>query len=363
MNLARSREDFQRAAPLDRKGGPPPFTRDPLRSIVRAAVASGHARIDKSMKAWEHAEKQWPFDADAQLILRAATVPLDMTNTSALVQVALAVFPLLAPFSAAAQLFNHTLKLTLTREAGGYVIPNIAPVGVKFVAPGAPKPVLQGSSTAQRIDPHKVAGIAVASSELYSQASVETVIQQLLAESAGPLLDAVVFSNSAGDASHPPGLLYNVTPITPSTGGAGTSKTEAATEDLIALGAGIGPVSGAGPIALIMNVAQYISLAYRTYRQAEDVILIPSGTVPPGTAIAVACNAVVAAMGAPEFEASTSASLHMSDTPAAIGSGGSLAVPVSSMFQTASVATKMELPVSWALRSPLGVSWIQNAIW
>jgi hypothetical protein len=363
MNLARSREDFQRAAPLDRKGAPQPFTHDAVRSIVRAAVATGHARIDKSMKAWEHAEKQWPFDTHAQLILRAATVPLDMTNTSALVQVALAVFPMLAPFSAAAQLFDRSLKVTLTREAGGYVIPNIAPVGVKFVAPGAPKPVLQGVSTGQRVDPHKVAGIAVASSELYSQASVETVIQQLLAESAGPLLDAVVFSNSAGDLSHPPGLLYNVTPITPSTGGAGASTSEAAIEDLIALGAAIGPVSGAGQIALIMNVAQHIALAYRTYRQELNVIPIPSSTIPAGTVVAVACNAVVAAMGAPEFEASTSASLHMSDTPTAIGSGGSLAVPVSSMFQTASVATKMELPVSWALRSPQGVSWVQNTIW
>lgn len=331
------------------------LVQDPQRSIARAAVAHGLARMDRSKSAEQHAKERWPFDEDAHLITRAATVPLDMTNTAALVQVALATLPMLQPFSAAAQLFERGLTVALTRESGAFTVPNLGLVQVAFVADGKPKPVVQGASTGARIDPHKIAGITVVSSELFAQPSIEPVMQRMLSESTGPALDAVVFSNQAGSAAHPPGLLNGIAGLTP-TAAAG-NKTDIFLSDLQALVAAIGPVAGASPVVFIMNPAQAISMQYRSFLNVTPIMLT-SSYVAMGTIIAVAVNAVVSAMGVPTFETNTQATLSMNDTATAWPGG-----PVASMFQTASVAIKMILDVSWALRSTQGVAWMAGVNW
>jgi hypothetical protein len=340
----------------DPKTGAQFYARDPQRSICRAAVAAARSRMDKSMTAAQHAAKEWPFDTDAQMILRAATAPLDTSNTSGLVHVALAVLPMLHPFSAAARLFEIALSVTLDQNTGTVTVPGANLVPVTFVGEGKPKPVVQGVTSGAPITPSKIAGIVPVSSELFACAGVETFMQTMLGESAGPVLDSIVFSNAAATADHPAGLLNGIAPLTPSTGGGGANKTDATMEDLVSLGAAIAPVSGASKIVLVMNVAQYISMAYRTYREAEDVIALPAA-IPAGTVIAIAANAVASAMGVPEFETSTQATLVMD--PATTWPSG----PVSSMFQTASIAIKMILNVSWARRSNQGVAWMQNTIW
>ena len=329
------------------------FLRNPARSIARAAIASVLARLDRDQSAEMHAAKNWQFDPDVPLILRASTTPHDMSNAAALVQVAAAVLPMLTPYSAAAALFANSLSLTLTRDAGGFTVPGFGVGNVAFVAEGAAKPVVQGVSSGGRIDPHKIAGIAVVSSELFAQPSIETIMQTFLAESAGPALDLAAFSTAGATPDHPAGLLNGLTPVTT---GADMNA------DLVALGSAIAPVAGAGKIALVMNVAQYIAFAFRTYRELDNVIAIPSGTVPAGTVIAIATNAIVSAMGVPEFETNTQATLHMSNTPLPIVGPG-VAMPVSSMFQTASVAIKMVMPASWAMRSPQGVAYMTGVTW
>jgi hypothetical protein len=348
-----------------RTAPPPGFTRDPARSIGRAAAAHGRSRIDKSLSPVEHLLREWPWDSDAQLVLRAATAPIDTSNAAALMQIKLAILPMLVPFSAGAQLFDCALSLTLGADTGAFIIPGMTyTTGAGWVADGMPKPVIQGLTSGARIDPRKIAGITVVSSELYAQESIDVVLQTLLAESAGQALDAVLFSNQAGNAAHPPGLLAGIAPLTPSTGGTGTNKTDAFLDDIVVLASAVAPVSGSGKVAIIGNLAQILSAAYRVFRESDKVIALPSSALPPGTVIAVACNAVVGAMGVPEFETSTQATLHMSDAPTAIaGSGTTLASPVSSLFQTASIGTKMHLPASWALRDPRGAAWMQNVTW
>jgi hypothetical protein len=348
--------------PRETRNTPPPgFIRDPARSIARAAVAVGRARIEKALSPVEHAAKEWPWDSDAQLILRAATAPIDSSNAAALVQIKLAILPMLAPFSAGAKLFDCALSLTLGPDVGAFTVPGMTyTTGAGWVAEGMPKPVIQGLTSGGRIDPRKIAGITVVSSELYAQESIDVILQTLLNESAGQALDAVLFSATAATAAQPAGLLNGITALPAATGGA----YDAMLADISTLGSAVGPVSGAGKIALIMNLGQSLSLLTALLPDTPNVVIIASGGVPAKTVIAVACNAVVGAMGLPEFETSTQATLHLSDTATPIaGSGVTLASPVTSLFQTASIGTKMHLPVSWALRDPRGVAWMQTVTW
>lgn len=335
------------------------FRRDPVRSIARAAVARAMAMLDRSQRPDEHASRMWSFDTDAILLTRAATAPNDMTNTAALAEISLAVLPMLAPYSAAAQMFAQGLTVTFGRT-GAFAVPNLGQVGVGFVAEGAPKPVLQSTAASSQLDPHKIAGIAVASIELFSQPSIETIMQNLLAESAGPALDAAVFSTAAATSARPAGLLNGIAAITATAGGG----LEAMVTDIKSLGTAIAPIAGGSKIALIMNPTQAIIFAMRSYREPANAIVL-AGNVAAGTVIAVVLNAVVGAVGTPAFDASTQATLHMDTVPLAlVPSGGAVASsPMSSMFQSANVAVKMVLDASWVRRSASGVAWIQNATW
>jgi hypothetical protein len=328
---------------------------DPMRSVARAALACARYSFDKSMRPEEYARKTWEWDTTAHLLTRAAAPPQDMTSAAALIEVAVAMLPALAPFSAAAQLFDRALKLTLDRNAGAFSVPGVAPLGVKFVADGMPKPVVQGTATAARLDPHKIAGIVPITAELFAQASVETAMQRLLAESTGPVLDSVVFSNSAASAAAPAGLLNGIAPIAATA--AGGPAIDVLLGDLTNLGVAVGPVAGATDVVFIVNIAQGIALQYATAQDIRPKILV-SGAIPAGTVIAVALNAVVSAMGAPEFATGTVATLAMDDTPGAV-----MTQPTRSLWQSNTVAIKLVLDVTWARRSAQGISWVQNCNW
>lgn len=347
-------EPFRPAEPLVS------FRRDFASAIARAAAAHGLARIDQSHTPAEHAAKMWPHDDAVQLVLRAASPPLDMANATAFAQVTVALLPMLAPYSAAADLFAQALKVTLGRD-GSVVVPNMGPVGVAFVAPGMPKPVLQGASTGSTLNPYKIAGIAVASSELFANPAIEGVLQNLLGESAGPALDAVVFSNQAATAAHPAGILNGIAPLTATAGGGGGNDVLLA--DMKQLATAIAPVLGAGKLALLMHPAQGVALGMRLTRDAPNVVPLISGAIPAGTVIAVAINAIVSSLSPPEFETSSGATLHMDNAPAPIVDGGAMAAPVRSLWQTASIAVKLYYGATWAVRSPQAVAWIQNVNW
>jgi hypothetical protein len=331
------------------------FTRDPARAIARAALTRAICQIDRSMKPEEYAAQRWKFDDDVSLILRAATTPADMTNTAALVQVVAAVLPMLYPQSAAARLFELCPKVTLGPQSGGVTVPGCGVVPVAFVAEGAAKPVVQGAVTAARLDPHKIAGITVASSELFSLPDAETFMRTMLAESAGPVLDAAVFSTAAASAAVPAGLLNGIAGLTPDAGTG--AKSDAMVADLKTLSAAIAPVAGAGPIIFVVNVAQEIAFSYRALRENPGITIL-RGAIAAGTVIAIAGNAVVSAIGVPEFETSTNATLSMNDTATAWPNP-----PVSSMWQTVSIAIKMILNASWGRRATNGVAYMTSVNW
>jgi hypothetical protein len=95
---------------------------------------------------------------------------------------------------------------------------------------------------------------------------------------------------------------------------------------------------------------------------------IPSVNVPAGRLIMIdAADFATAAGDQPEFEASEQAVIHAEDTsPAQISAAGTpntVAAPVISMFQTASIALRMLLDVTWAMRRTGMVQWVDDVDW
>jgi hypothetical protein len=327
---------------------------DPIRTIARAAMAKAIQVSDRSHKPEHIAAQRWPFDHDVQLLLRAATAPRDMVNSAALVAIATAVLPMMESYSAAARLFDSALSVSFGVD-GAINVPSLPVANVAFVRGGGMKPVVQALSAGARLDPHKLAGIAVATEEMLMSSSAETLIRDMLASSSGPALDAVVLSSAAASPDAPAGILHGITPVAAAAAPAG----DALFSDMIALGSAISPVAGAGRTALIMNPAQMFSLMLRTFRAMEpDVLVLPSGAVAPGTIIAVALNGLVSAVDPPEFESGTQATLSMNDASTAWPGG-----PVTNLFQTASAAVKMVTRVSWAVRSPSAVAMVTGTAW
>jgi hypothetical protein len=328
---------------------------DPVKTIVRAALAKALHVKNRSISPEALASQLWPFDTDIQLLLRAAAPPRDMTNAAALVGIGQAILPMLAPYSASARLFAAALSVSLGPE-GAIMIPGLTSANVSFTRGGGAKPVVQSTSSAVRLDPHKMTGIAVATDELLSSSSAETMIQNMLAESAGPALDLVAFSSAAATPDAPAGLLYGITPLTASVS---TDFFDALAADVATVVGAIAPVAGAGNVGFVMHPAQYFSVRLRTFDFMEaGAVILATAALPVGSLVAIALNALVSATSPPQFETGTQTMLSMNDTPTAWPNP-----PVSSMFQTASTAIKMVNKVSWALRSSQAIAVINGVKW
>ena len=70
-----------------------------------------------------------------------------------------------------------------------------------------------------------------------------------------------MFSNTAGDATRPPGLLVGVSALTPS---ANADRNQAAIEDAATLAAAVSTVAANGEIIFICSPKQAVTLRLRT---------------------------------------------------------------------------------------------------
>jgi hypothetical protein len=101
-----------------------------------------------------------------------------------------------------------------------------------------------------------------------------------------------------------------------------------------------------------------VALTVRSPRDLWEVI--PSAALPSGTIVAVVPAALATAVETPRIEA-RSVTAHMAE-PASdiVDLGGVLATPVMSMFQIDSIALRLIMPATWALRSAGAVAWVEN---
>jgi hypothetical protein len=97
------------------------------------------------------------------------------------------------------------------------------------------------------------------------------------------------------------------------------------------------------------------------------VAILESTHATAGRLVALRNPDFATALGdAPEFDISEQATVHMEDTtPLEIvsGTGPTTADPVRSFFQTATIGVRMLMDVSWLMRRPGMVQWINGTSW
>jgi hypothetical protein len=265
----------------------------------------------------------------------------------------------MAPLSAAASLIDASFKLRFDRAAQIYVRSITTAPQMALVAEGEPLPVAMGISTRLILSMRKLAGIVGLSSELYHHSYAEDLIRQILLENSSPAIDSVMFSQAAGSAASPPGLLHGVTPIPAATN---SFRLDNLVEDIGNLVAAVAQFAGTGDVAIVAAPAQWASLKLRTPTMGFPVW--SSAALTAGTVLAIALPTFVSANGdPPTFDLSTVTALTTTDPGEEFASsGGVVGAPAQGAFQADLVALKLNLPVSWGLRAA-GVSWLQNANW
>jgi hypothetical protein len=284
----------------------------------------------------------------------------------------------LTPVSVFPRLAAAGTALTFSANAGAIKIPSrtITPsIGGSFVGEGAPIPVRRLGTTSITLYPHKVGGLSVFSREIamYSNPAIEGIIRQAITDDTSINIDALLLDSNPVSTTRPAGLTNGVTAITASTAKgylAILADIQALTGPFYALNAG-------RRLSMLLNPQQGQQLMFAPgptgvpfgwssqFTGRFDVI--ESTSVPAGSVYMIDAVDFVSVSGAPEFEVSEVATLHMEDTaPANIGVAGTppvVAAPVQSMFQTAQIAIRMLANVTWAMRRPQMVQFMTSVNW
>lgn len=276
-------------------------------------------------------------------------------------------------------------KYTFGPTAGHIKIPTRTTSQVlagAWVAEAAPKPVKRLSFSSITLEPYKLAVISTFSEEMamYSTPAIEGIIRQAMSDDTGIALDTYLIDAVAASAGvRPAGLLNGVTPLTATASGTATEKMIADFKQMLAALTAAG--STGTNIVVLVNPAQALSMNFALTTTGDflfggtdgagarfGVSIIPSATVAAGRVIAVDANEFATATGdTPRFAVSNEATLHEEDTtPLAIGTTGApatVAAPARSLFQTDSIAIRLSLHVSWAMRRTGMVQTIASVGW
>jgi hypothetical protein len=263
--------------------------------------------------------------------------------------------------SAAATLIAHALHIDLSGFAQVVVpgrVVDAASAGA-WVRESEPIPVRMLNFSAVTLMPRKLAVIKIFTREMAESSNIEAVVRQTLGEASGLALDAAMFSNTPADPTRPAGLLNGVTPIAAAPAGPTAMNQDLGNliSALAANGAGLAP-------AIVASPAQ--AFAIKLMAGAHfDVPVLASAALANRTVVALESSSLVTGFDStPEFNVSKAGTLHMDDLPRHIVDGGTAAAPtVRSMFQTDSLALRMLLRASWAMRAPGHAAWIQNVNW
>jgi hypothetical protein len=295
-----------------------------------------------------YVRRNWPDDAQALRIVRAATAPITSTDASALQLSAAGIFRSLAPTSAALQLFDRGFSIDLSGLAS-IRVPSITsglPTSL-FIGEAAPIPALNLIFDASQIGPvKKLSLIASVSEELESATPqlASRIVGRVLSDAVTKGLDAGAFSTFAGDPVTPAGLLAGTTPITAAPAGA-----TAMADDLGALAAA---VAGANidTTDLVYIASPRLATVIRVAASPKfDNLVLPSLAMPDKSIAAFAPAAVISALGAtPAIETTRQALVNFETVPGEIVTGGgAVAAPSYSIFQMGLIAIKVRADVAW----------------
>jgi HK97 family phage major capsid protein/HK97 family phage prohead protease len=261
---------------------------------------------------------------------------------------------------------NGTVNIP-RRTAGG--------AGGSFVGEGQPIRVGRITTASTPMTPKKMGVIVPFTKELAKRSTpaIEAVVRQAILEDTAATLDPIILDATAADTVRPAGLLNGVAAVGVGYGG---GDYQAVKEDFKALLAPFIAANAADNITVVMNSAQGLSLAMMDGPSGnpdwfdgirERVNIVESTHATAGRLIALRNSDFATALGdAPEFDISEQATIHMEDTtPLEIvsGTGPTTADPVRSLWQTASIGVRMLMDVSWLMRRPGMVQWVNGTSW
>jgi hypothetical protein len=332
-----------------------------MTSLVRACVAQASRVFERDSKgrmpdaADVLARRGWR-DELAAMLVRGATAPATTTTAGwaqELTRVSLALLDALIPMSAAAQVLSEGWNLSFD-NASSVLVPGISGGSAGWVQEGQPIAVVRFLTDGPTLTPHKLASTSALTLEMLTGSSAEQIVRQALIDSTSAALDAALFSSAAGSAVQPAGLLAGAVSVSAS---ASADALGAMATDCGALASAVAAFGGNGGLMFIANPAQ--AMRYLMLSEAP-VPMAMSAAVPAGTVICIATNALASIVEQPSIDAATSTVLHMDDSsPQPVGS----ASPSRSMYQTASAALRIVLPVTWCIRNPLAVSYTASVKW
>ena len=177
--------------------------------------------------------------------------------------------------------------------------------------------------------------------------TASAVIGRVLADVANRGIDAAAFGNAAADAAKPAGLLYGVTPIVATAGGG----TDAMVDDLGNL---IGAIGAAGidtsGVVFVAGPKEATMIKIKVGPKFDYQIFSTTLGLAAGSVACFAPAGVASGyQGAPTIETRKPPTLHFEDTTPLDISGGSVAAPVKSIFQSGLISIRVRANVAWAV--------------
>lgn len=376
----------------ERPAGKPALGRRPLGTpnvevkasdlIVRAGVCQLLSHIS-GQPIERVLEDRYPGHEATAAVTRTAIAVATTTTSgwaSQLVETATAEFlALLPPSSVYPVLRSMGTSLTFGPNSGAIKIPfssSTTALAGGFVLEGDPIPVGRMTLDSVSLTPHKFGIIVPMTKEVmrYTNPALEAIVRSELLARTAIKLDSLLIDTTAGSATRPAGLRYGVSPV--ASGYAG-GDYKAFLEDMKALLAPFDTANAGRSLALLMNPAQARAIRMMEGPNSSgfgwanqflaDFRQVVSTSITSGIVIAVDTADFVTSTGdTPMFETSDQATIHMEDSPAplsAVDTPNTVAAPIRSMFQTNSVALKMTLDVTWAMRRSGMVQWVNGTSW
>jgi len=311
------------------------------------------------------AERNWPYDSDAALLIKGAVSTMTTTSAAALVRLTAHFVASLSPAYASAAFLTQTLQLSFdgagTITVGAFIVDG-GKAG--FVKQGAPIPVYSQLVTPCILEPSTIKTISTLTAEMVTGSNAQALIEDVLRQNVGLALDGALFdANPAVAETRPAGLRHGIAALTASVA---TDPTDAMLADIATVAAGVAHAAGNSPITLVANPVRAIMLKLRTPRDLPMTVLA-SSAIAPADLVALAPSAVVSATdGVPEISAAKATLVHQDDAPTNIGTEGSpnvVAAPTISTYQTDALALKCRMQASWARRDDRAVAWLSATGW
>ncbi|WP_312361951.1 phage major capsid protein [Ensifer sp.] len=345
------------------------------RTLVRAAVAR-FVCFPAKRDPLVFAEEQWKSGHVADAILspgafvsKAVTNPA-MTSVAGwaadLLGTSVGMLASLAPTSVFAALSARALGVELAAMGNANLPYRVTPGSVPnpFIGEGLPLPVRQFQFAANSLRGYKAGAISLFSAEMAkrSVSSLETILGRFLEEDIAAGIDAVLLGNAPASASQPAGLLNGVTATTASTG----TGLEALIADISAL---LAAVPNVADPTLIVSPADFARAALLAPNLGGGLSIIASENVPAGKVILVdAADIAVASENDGTLDITEDASVHSAEPALPIatgtaGAGADTAAPHTSLFQTNLLGIRTLESVSWAMRRPGRVAFIEAVAW